>query len=44
MEDIDMTEDNTRTAGACACTECYTLGAVANTPGEPCTASAYEID
>ncbi|WP_268750840.1 hypothetical protein [Curtobacterium sp. Leaf261] len=43
MDDIDMTEDNTRTTGACDCTECHTLGEAPNTPGETCTARGYEI-
>ena len=43
MDDIDMTEDNTRTSGSCDCTECYTLGEVPNGPDETCTARRYEI-
>lgn len=42
MKDQDAFEDNTRTAGPCTCTECATLGATPNQPGENCTAPRYE--
>ncbi|WIB62079.1 hypothetical protein DEJ13_17980 (plasmid) [Curtobacterium sp. MCLR17_007] len=41
MDDDDFGGDNMRTS--CDCTECYTLGAVQNAPGEKCWARGYEI-